>query len=294
MRYHRQLSAMDGSDNNDASVTPPAIKQMVEEITNEKIKARQSHNQMSLVIPKPGFCVKTDTESGEKVFLNICHADEIPAPPSISDEELALVIANEDNSRFRIPMSVGEPHMEPDHAGVPCKAIDAAVNSSVLDILNEREGMREFVVELVMCQVEAKYQLVLNREYKLLKRRKSMGTLQAQLCRSRRVIQDISKKQITTHETDIWRGPQPEYKMHQEPEYGTPDYLVFEFQLTKLKSTKTVSLDVGDNRIVLHARPDVYYVDIELKWIISPRQTTAQFNRRTHVLTVVCVVDSNG
>ncbi len=111
---------------------------------------------------------------------------KIPAPPAITDEELAHVIASEDNSRFSVPLSVSEAHTEVDHgervkdhtkpepppplststrlqAGVACTAYDVIVNSDVVPVLQEREGMREFVLELVFSRIEAKHSIALNR-----------------------------------------------------------------------------------------------------------------------------------
>ncbi|EGD76689.1 hypothetical protein PTSG_08040 [Salpingoeca rosetta] len=282
-----------------AASTPAAVQRLVQEIQDDQQKSAQQQQQqdVKLITPKPGFCIKTDIESGEKVFLNICHSEDIPAPPSISDEELALVIANEDGTRFRIPMSVGPPHMEPDNTGTPCRAFDAIVNSSVVEQLNEREGMREFVVELVMCQVEAKHNLALNRVYKVMKRRKSMGKPVPQMCRVKRKIRDVSTKDVTVVSEDDakdseWKGPQPKYEMYRDPEHGHPEFLVFEFHLDKLRSARTVALDVGEERLVVHARPNVYYIDIDIKWPLRPNLTVAQFNRRTRILTVTCVVAS--
>lgn len=33
-----------------------------------------------LITPTPGICVKAFTNAGDKVFINICHTEEIPPP----------------------------------------------------------------------------------------------------------------------------------------------------------------------------------------------------------------------
>lgn len=61
-----------------------------------------------------GFCLKTHTSSGEKVFVNVCRSPDIPSPPDLTNQELECLIESENASTFRIPMSLGEPHAEVD------------------------------------------------------------------------------------------------------------------------------------------------------------------------------------
>jgi hypothetical protein len=55
-----------------------------------------------------GMCVKTHTEAGDKVFINVCHTPELPAPDDISEDALMKIWTSEEHSSFRIPMSIGE------------------------------------------------------------------------------------------------------------------------------------------------------------------------------------------
>lgn len=139
-----------------------------------------------------GFCSPTVAPARRPWRANrgSCAHQQIPSPPSISDEELALVIAHGDNSRFSVPMSVSDGHTEVDNgtaargartspvagrqcstrrrpfsptAGVACTAYDVLVNSHVLSTLDEREGMREFLLELIIAHIEIKHSVALNR-----------------------------------------------------------------------------------------------------------------------------------
>lgn len=60
-----------------------------------------------------GICVKTRTVAGEKVFINICVSDKIPAPEDISDIDLFKIIDDEETT-YTIPMSIGSERMEMD------------------------------------------------------------------------------------------------------------------------------------------------------------------------------------
>lgn len=63
---------------------------------------------------KSGLCVKARTESGQKLFLNICQTTEIPAPETITDTQLLEVMDDETPSNYRIPMSIGNERTETD------------------------------------------------------------------------------------------------------------------------------------------------------------------------------------
>lgn len=71
-------------------------------------------------IPKPGFVLKSKVESedGEKkVFVNVCTSENVPNPREVSEEELAEILDSEDPLRYRVPLSLGEPHAELDKTG---------------------------------------------------------------------------------------------------------------------------------------------------------------------------------
>lgn len=52
-------------------------------------------------------------ESGEKVFVNICHSKEIFPPEDVSDEKF-LQLLEEDVPSFVIPMAIGLEKMAKD------------------------------------------------------------------------------------------------------------------------------------------------------------------------------------
>lgn len=61
-----------------------------------------------------GACIKVWTESGDKIFINICHSKEICAPEDISDEEFYKNCMGDDASGFVIPMALGIEKMAKD------------------------------------------------------------------------------------------------------------------------------------------------------------------------------------
>jgi hypothetical protein len=68
----------------------------------------------SFLLIVTGMCVKTHTEDGDKMFINICQTPDVPAPEDISEETLVKIWSSDDHSSFRIPMSIGEGHVEAD------------------------------------------------------------------------------------------------------------------------------------------------------------------------------------
>ena len=52
----------------------------------------------------------------------------MPAPKDISAEELAEIVALEDPTRYRVPLSIGPPHAEIDKSGKGCTVYDIIVH----------------------------------------------------------------------------------------------------------------------------------------------------------------------
>jgi hypothetical protein len=67
--------------------------------------------------------VKTHSEDGGKVFVNICQISDVPAPEDINEETLLKIWSSDDHSSFRIPMSIGEGHEEADKGTVCCSSV---------------------------------------------------------------------------------------------------------------------------------------------------------------------------
>ena len=109
------------------------------------------------------------------MFINVCHSELLPDPPKLSDQELAHAIATWDNSKYRIPMSIGEPHAELDVAKQGCTAYDAVMSTDAFNEIKVRAGMREFIIELVISQIEHKFKTLLDRDYNVLTKRRKYG-----------------------------------------------------------------------------------------------------------------------
>ncbi|CAF1054810.1 unnamed protein product [Didymodactylos carnosus] len=94
-------------------------------------------------------------------------------------------------------------------------------------------------------------------------------------------------------ETKLQRGQIPEYKITREPLEGEPEYLVMEVQLPKVKSSKTISLDIGEDRILLQTRSNVYFLDIYLSFNMNSDDCGAQFDKATQILTITIPLETS-
>lgn len=257
------------------------------------------------VLPKPGFCLKTKTDAGDKVFINVCQGANMPAPKDISDKELLRLLEAEDPSGFRIPMSLGEPHAELDKGGKGCTAYDVIINPTFFESINSRELLMGFFLTVVLEGLEAKYNLSLDRQWRIMKNRKFVGTLLEQNIRaqskpwimevdgadqpsnSHHLISEVQQPSAKHKKSNV---PEPPYTILQEPATGHPDFLVAEIHLPEVKIAASLTLDIGEDRILLETRSNVYRLDIYLPFLLLQDDCTAQFNRQTKILTVTMPV----
>ena len=105
--------------------------------------------------------------------------------------------------------------------------------------------------------------------------------------------------------------PEPSYTITREPAEGSiPEFLVMEVQLPKIvrhflhlsltlslslldsifvdlvqTSAKALTLDVGEDRLLLTAHPRLCSLDLDLPYTVDNEETGAQFNKDSKVTT---------
>ncbi|XP_063157227.1 PIH1 domain-containing protein 1 isoform X2 [Candoia aspera] len=233
--------------------------------------------------PLPGFCLKTHTSSGEKIFVNVCRSPHIPSPPDLTNEELACLIESENASTFRIPMSLGEPHVEMDKSGTGCTAYEVTINSNFFNKMESNQFLKEFFLMIAMEGLSEKYEVdITNQEWRILKNRKFMGSISEQNIRtkSKPIIQEMHTSSATA----------PEFTIVAEPSTSHPDRLVAKICLPEMISVRHLELDLGEDRIVLRGHPELYHLDIFIPYSIVPEESWAQFQKETKILTVMMPV----
>ncbi|CAF3327711.1 unnamed protein product [Rotaria socialis] len=124
-----------------------------------------------------------------------------------------------------------------------------------------------------------------------------MGQLTEQFIRARAkpFIVEVDQQTNNTEQrietsSIVDRGSLPEYKIIREPLEGDPEFLIMDIRLPKVKSAKTLTLDIGTDRIVLSTRSNIYHLDVWLPIDIDSDECGAQFDKATQVLTITMPV----
>ncbi|XP_061606324.1 PIH1 domain-containing protein 1 isoform X3 [Phyllopteryx taeniolatus] len=303
---------------------------LYQQLLSQTLGNMQTANPDSKVIrPQPGICVKTTSERGkQKVFVNICQSNMLPSPPEISREKLLDLLQSEDPSGYRVPMSLGEPHIEVDNNSQGCTAYDVVINQEFFQKCQKEPLFQQFVIMVSLEGLENKYNMELSREWKVLKNRKFLGSVSEQNIRtkSKPVIQELRPRDISTSE-----AKRPELTLYVEPPSGVAQYLIAEIKLpgvvrdarSKTQTTDTplnliyrsgrsrspsvhshqililkvsscsLVLDIGEDRLVLTARPSLYCLDIFHPFLVDQETSVAQYNSSTQILTITMPVVSS-
>uniref|UniRef100_A0A3Q3JJA7 PIH1 domain-containing protein 1 n=1 Tax=Monopterus albus TaxID=43700 RepID=A0A3Q3JJA7_MONAL len=224
---------------------------------------------LSLALPTPGMCVKTLSEPGkDKVFVNICQSNSVPPPPDLSREELVELL--------KILTTV---------CSQSCTAFDVVINQEFFQRCQKDPLFQQFVILVSLEGLEHKYALELSRDWKVLKNRKFLGSLGEHNIRTknRPMIQELQPQYVLL----------PEFTLLVEPSTGDPEYLIGEIKLPGVPSSRSLVLDVGEDRLVLTARPSLFHLDIFHPFLIDQQNSVAQYNKSTQVLTVTMPVVSS-
>ncbi|XP_013794473.1 PIH1 domain-containing protein 1-like [Limulus polyphemus] len=295
-------------------------QQFFSEITNEMkdlfsvIRDEPEKTTSSKSIkPDPGFCIKTKDSNEEKIFLNICCSPELPEPKEISEDELLCILQSDDPSTYRIPMSLGEPHVELDKSGHPCTAYDIIINKTFFKKVINSDLFKTFMITLCMEGIENKYNLCLNKvSWMLLKNKKYHGTMPDHhiRCNQKTLITEISSSNEPNKSASLEKEektdtrimseisgsakrknvPVPEFSILKDPVEGHPEFLVARIQLYEVKNGKDIELDLGEDRIILRVQPDIYYLDVFIPYDIQQEESGAQFDKQSKVLTITMPV----
>ncbi|XP_062387131.1 PIH1 domain-containing protein 1 [Sardina pilchardus] len=240
--------------------------------------------------PQSGLCAKTFTlPEQQKVFLNICQSPQVPLPPPLSHEDLMELLESDDPSGYRVPMSLGEPHTELDNSKQACTVYDVVVNDEFFQKCQNDELFQQFLLAVSLEGLENKYNMSLSREWKVLKNRKFLGSITEQNIRtkSKPVIQELDSKQTSSTSES---PKSPDLCLQVEPAVGDPQYLIAEVHLPGVTSARSLVLDVGEDRLVLTARPSLFHLDCFLPHLINQESSVAQYNTSTQILTVTMPV----
>ncbi|XP_028929384.1 PIH1 domain-containing protein 1 [Ornithorhynchus anatinus] len=238
--------------------------------TQKIFNARSPMPDSKQIRPQPGFCIKTRSPQG-KVFINVCRSPSIPPPADLTEQELLCVI-EDDQTAFRIPMSLGEPHAELDKSGQGCTAYDVAINSDFYEKLRTNDFFLEFFVTVALEGLSSKYGVELSSEWRLLKHRPFLGSISEQSIRTqnRPGIQELASPEAPA--LTLWLEP--------------PSLMTAEIALPKLDSARSLALSLGEDRLVLAGADSPYRLDVYVPHNVVQERSRAAFNRDSKILTV--------
>ncbi|XP_007941026.1 PIH1 domain-containing protein 1 [Orycteropus afer afer] len=258
------------------------FEELLLQASKELQRAQTPGAESRQIQPQPGFCIKTSSSDG-KVFINICHSPSIPPPADVTEDQL-LQMLEDDQAGFRIPMSLGEPHAELDAKGQGCTAYDVAVNSDFYWRMQNSDFLRELVITIAREGLEDKYSLQLNPEWRMLKNRSFLGSISQQNIRSqqRPRIQDLGKLPSAGYRGAETGPEKPRLNLWLE----APDLLLAEIDLPKLDGAVGLSLELGENRLVMGGPQQLYYLDVCIPLQISTDESRAAFHRKRKQLLV--------
>ncbi|KAI7803030.1 PIH1 domain-containing protein 1 [Triplophysa rosa] len=268
-------------------------EELYQQLLLQTVRKIQGDTPSGKVIrPQPGMCVKTLSLSDQKkVFLNICQSETVPPPPHMSQEALVNLLESEDPTSYRVPMSLGEPHTEVDNSSQGCTVYDVVINNEFFQKCQKDTLFQQFLIAVSLEGLGNKYSLELSRDIKILKNRKFMGSLAEQNIRTKNkpVIQEIDSKESRS----LNSAKRPEFCLLIEPPTGNAEYLIAEIQLPGVMSARSLVLDLGEDRLLLIARPSLFHLDIFFPLLIDQENSVAEYNTNTQMLTVTMPVVSS-
>jgi len=274
-----------------------------------------STHRATAIKPIQGLCVKTRDSDKNKVFLNICTSDAIPAPEDITEEELIKILESDDVSNFRVPMSIGQPHSENDKAGESCDAYDVVISPEFFKKMNDSPLFHNFFMVATMEGIEQKYSLELDKNgWNVLKNKKYHGTMPTTAIRTTvPLVQELSDVRhwnaseagaisVNPEDTSI-TAPKPliteistktNTSGSKKPEKQTPKLVMHkvdngtmleaDIDLPTMMNGKAIDISVGEDRLVVET-PN-HFLDVFLPLSLNNSQVSAHFITSSRILNV--------
>lgn len=301
----------------------------IEKILNDRLLDETGATEIE---PTAGFVIKTrllkaakKLDSGAKVFVNLTHSANIPAPPPATDEEIRAALRSENPANYKVPLSLASFRKDTDKSGSPCLVIDACVHSSVYTRAKKDLEFREFLVSLALQWIEEKEKTSLDLENYSFPKMQSKGNIAKHLIKrpKRPAIVEIGRPQSkesggTKNQAKGGKSlkelyshlPTPEHQIMLEPPGPKPEYVVVTIELPSLVSLSPITSAAehfngakqgtrvrgkGVNNTTLRltasaldlAVPEHYYLHIKSPFLFKKIDAgVAEFDRAKRRLTV--------
>lgn len=246
-----------------------------------------------------GFCIKTfNPLDEEKLFINICQSDGIPPPENITTEELTEIL-NTDSNTYKVPMSITEIRQTKDKSNKLARVCDIAINPRFYEKIERIDLFREFFYTIIVEAMETKYNIKVDQtKWIVLKNRTFVGSLISHRVQNRdvknvlesyknpneadkKLLDDLSGKKKSNLIVEL--GTSYNYMTN----YTTPQHrltlsmtneLVAEFLLPGVVSDKDITLEVGEDCIVLSCLKRNYSINQFFDYKIDQSKSYAKFD----------------
>lgn len=250
-----------------------------------------------------GFCIKTfKLVDDEKLFINICQSDGIPPPENITTDQLTTIL-NADNSTYKVPMSITEIRQAKDKSNKLARVCDIAINPRFYEKIERIELFREFFYTIIVEAMETKYNIKVDQsKWIVLNNRKVFGSLITHRVQNRDVRKVLESYQNPSDEDKkLIRELAGVKKNNLIVELGSPNTLstkkipqhrlallptntlIAEFLLTGIASDKDITLDIGEDCIILLCPKRGYSFNEYFDYKIDQSKSFADFNENSSV-----------
>lgn len=215
----------------EAGVPKEAVDMLLSQAANSPLgqkSGKQSQNddaEAMEVEPTPAFVVKalTTSKPQEKVFVNVCGSDALPAPNSWSGGQMPLEVkehlqkadegdesASDDQSipdSLRFPLSCDTGRLELDAHGHHIQTHDVIVASEIVQQAMLDQRFKSFLAQLAVSYVAQKAQLQLSDSFKMPKRRYVGEHVHKQRIRARNSAAGPTIEEVGTGEGAALKEP---------------------------------------------------------------------------------------
>jgi len=264
--------------------------------------ANERRSDSMEITPRPAVCCKTRTSEGGKVFVNVCTSGDIPPPQALTEEELREILQDDTRApQFRVPMSIGEAHKEVDKLGGACVAYDVVIHPDFYVQVDGSLLFKTFLVTVMIEALEEKFGVVLDKnQWVTLRNKLYLGKMPKHYIRRRDVpmVQECSRADATAA-----RAPTPRPLISEVATRRTTDSaavsaphqiqfredgrIVVTFELpAAVTSARQVSVEVGEDRLVVAAEEARVLADVFLPGRVDPDSARSAFSLASRRLAV--------
>lgn len=132
---------------------------------NDYIRAVNDNNVITIK-PEPIFVIKSKLLNGsqQKIFINVCHANNVPQATIPFDPRNTYTAIM--NNEWEIPIVTSQMRSDVDKKGETCCVADCIINDSFVEIINNVNNfqLKQILVEWCIESVEVRENVMIHRD----------------------------------------------------------------------------------------------------------------------------------